>query len=93
MEGGGGLKGVPDIRSFIHIHAYITSKDIPPVLNATFPSQWAVVQSWDKYGGGGKAPRNIILCSMTYPIDPNLAPSGHHGIHIYVLSTEPYKDW
>ena len=92
-EGEGKGNSVPNLRSFIHIHAGITSEGLPPVPNADFPAQWAVVRSWDRSVGGVEAPRNIVLCSIPSLIDPDLAPDGHHVIHAYVPATEPYEDW
>jgi phytoene dehydrogenase-like protein len=82
--------GIPNLKSFIHIHAGIDATGLPPVPSATFPAQWAVVRDWDK---GVECPRNMVLCSMPSLIDPSLAPEGKHVLHAYVPATEPYEWW
>ena len=84
---------MPNIQYFIHIQAVITYKSLPPIPNANFPAQWAVVQSGDQFTGNAETPRNIVLCSMLYLIDPSLAPDRHYVIHVYVPVTETYDDW
>mmetsp|Transcript_30372 Transcript_30372/g.90568 ORF Transcript_30372/g.90568 Transcript_30372/m.90568 type:complete len:601 (-) Transcript_30372:415-2217(-) len=84
--------GIPNLRSFIHIHAGIDAAGLPPVPSADFPAQWAVVRDWDA-PGGVESPRNIVLCSMPSLIDPTLAPEGKHVLHAYVPATEPYEWW
>jgi phytoene dehydrogenase-like protein len=84
--------GVPDLKSFIHIHAGIDAAGLPEVPSADFPAQWAVVRDWD-VPEGVEAPRNIVLCSMPSLIDPSLAPEGKHVLHAYVPATEPYEWW
>jgi phytoene dehydrogenase-like protein len=82
--------GIPDLKSFIHIHAGIDASGLPEVPSADFPAQWAVVRDWDV---GVEAPRNIVLCSMPSLIDDTLAPEGKHVLHAYVPATEPYEWW
>jgi phytoene dehydrogenase-like protein len=84
--------GVPDLKSFIHIHAGIDAEGLPEKPGADFPAQWAVVRDWDA-PEGVEAPRNIVLCSMPSLIDPSLAPEGKHVLHAYVPATEPYEWW
>ena len=84
--------GVPNLKSFIHIHAGIDATGLPPVPSADFPAQWAVVRDWDA-PEGVESPRNIVLCSMPSLIDPSLAPKGKHVLHAYVPATEPYEWW
>ena len=84
--------GIPNLKSFIHIHAGIDAAGLPPVPSADFPAQWAVVRDWDA-PEGVEAPRNIVLCSMPSLIDPDLAPEGKHVLHAYVPATEPYDWW
>jgi phytoene dehydrogenase-like protein len=84
--------GVPDLKSFIHIHAGIDASGLPETPSADFPAQWAVVRNWDG-PEGVEDPRNIVLCSMPSLIDPSLAPEGKHVIHAYVPATEPYEWW
>lgn len=84
--------GVPDLKSFIHIHAGIDATGLPHEPSAAFPAQWAVVRDWDA-PEGVEAPRNIVLCSMPSLIDPSLAPEGKHVLHAYVPATEPYEWW
>lgn len=84
--------GIPNLKSFIHIHAGIDATGLPPVPSADFPAQWAVVRDWDAEEGV-ESPRNIVLCSMPSLIDPTLAPEGKHVLHAYVPATEPYEWW
>merc|ERR1712086_200785 len=84
--------GIPDLRSFIHIHAGIDASGLPTEASADFPTQWAVVRDWGA-PEGVESPRNIVLCSMPSLIDPTLAPEGKHVLHAYVPATEPYEDW
>jgi len=84
--------GIPNLKSFIHIHAGIDATGLPTVASADFPTQWAVIRTWD-HEEGVEAPRNIVLCSMPSLIDPTLAPDGKHVIHAYVPATEPYEWW
>ena len=85
-------EGIPDLKSFIHIHAGIDASGLPEKPSADFPAQWAVIQDWD-LPEGVEAPRNIVLCSMPSLIDPTLAPEGKHVLHAYVPATEPYEWW
>ena len=85
-------EGIPNLKSFIHIHAGIDAKGLPPTPSADFPAQWAVVRNWDG-PEGVEDPRNIVLCSMPSLIDPSLAPEGKHVLHAYVPATEPYEWW
>ncbi|GFH45309.1 carotenoid isomerase [Chaetoceros tenuissimus] len=84
--------GIPNLKSFIHIHAGIDATGLPPVPSADFPAQWAVVRDWEAEEGV-ESPRNIVLCSMPSLIDPTLAPEGKHVLHAYVPATEPYEWW
>jgi phytoene dehydrogenase-like protein len=84
--------GIPDLKSFIHLHAGIDAAGLPISAGADFPAQWAVITDWDMEDGV-EAPRNIVLCSMPSLIDPSLAPPGKHVIHAYVPATEPYEWW
>ncbi|VEU34799.1 unnamed protein product [Pseudo-nitzschia multistriata] len=84
--------GIPDLKSFIHIHAGIDATGLPTEASADFPTQWAVVRDWDA-PEGVESPRNIVLCSMPSLIDPSLAPEGKHVLHAYVPATEPYEWW
>jgi len=85
-------EGIPDLKSFIHIHAGIDATGLPEQPSADFPAQWAVIRDWD-LPEGVEAPRNIVLCSMPSLIDPTLAPEGKHVLHAYVPATEPYEWW
>jgi phytoene dehydrogenase-like protein len=84
--------GIPDLKSFIHLHAGIDATGLPATASADFPAQWAVIKDWD-LPDGVEAPRNIVLCSMPSLIDPTLAPPGKHVLHAYVPATEPYEWW
>eukprot|EP00594_Rhizosolenia_setigera_P008482 CAMPEP_0178963260 /NCGR_PEP_ID=MMETSP0789-20121207/14911_1 /TAXON_ID=3005 /ORGANISM="Rhizosolenia setigera, Strain CCMP 1694" /LENGTH=598 /DNA_ID=CAMNT_0020647681 /DNA_START=40 /DNA_END=1836 /DNA_ORIENTATION=- len=83
---------IPNLKSFIHIHAGIDAAGLPEEASADFPTQWAVVRDWDAEEGV-ESPRNIVLCSMPSLIDPTLAPEGKHVVHAYVPATEPYAWW
>lgn len=83
---------IPNLKSFIHIHAGIDASGLPSEASADFPAQWAVIRDWDA-PEGVEAPRNIVLCSMPSLIDPTMAPEGKHVIHAYVPATEPYSWW
>merc|ERR1719162_268863 len=84
--------GIPNLKSFIHIHAGIDATGLPTEASADFPAQWAVVRDWDG-PEGVESPRNIVLCSMPSLIDPTMAPENKHVIHAYVPATEPYSWW
>ena len=84
--------GIPNLKSFIHIHAGIDATGLPPLPSTDFPAQWAVVRDWDA-PEGVESPRNIVLCSMPSLLDPDLAPEGKHVLHAYVPATEPYEWW
>ena len=84
--------GIPDLKSFIHIHAGIDATGLPEQPSADFPAQWAVIRDWDG-PLGVEDPRNIVLCRMPSLIDPSLAPEGKHVLHAYVPATEPYEWW
>lgn len=66
---------IPNLNSFIHLHAGIDASGLPLIPSADFPAQWAVIKSWD-VKGVVEAPRNIVLCSMPSLLDPSLAPEG-----------------
>jgi len=83
---------IPNLKSFIHIHAGIDATGLPTEASADFPAQWAVIRDWDA-PEGVEAPRNIVLCSMPSLIDPTMAPENKHVIHAYVPATEPYSWW
>lgn len=84
--------GIPNLKSFIHIHAGIDATGLPQKASADFPAQWAVVRDWNA-PEGVESPRNMVLCSMPSLIDPTLAPEGKHVLHAYVPATEPYEWW
>ena len=83
---------IPNLKSFIHIHAGIDATGLPKEASADFPAQWAVIRDWDA-PEGVESPRNIVLCSMPSLIDPTMAPENNHVIHAYVPATEPYSWW
>lgn len=83
---------IPNLKSFIHLHAGIDATGLPTEASADFPAQWAVIRDWDA-PEGVEAPRNIVLCSMPSLIDSTMAPPNKHVIHAYVPATEPYSWW
>jgi phytoene dehydrogenase-like protein len=83
-ESGDKAGSIPNLNSFIHLHAGIDASGLPPKPSADFPAQWAVIKSWD-VEGGVEAPRNIVLCSMPSLLDPSLAPEGTVCCYIMMI--------
>ena len=44
------LSSTPRLASFIHLHAGIDAAGLPAKASKDFPTQWAVVQDWDREG-------------------------------------------
>ena len=84
------IKRLERCDSFLHLHVGIDAKGLPATPSASFPAQWASLESWER---GVEAPRNLVLVSMVSLLDPSMAPDGCHAIHAYVPATEPYQDW
>lgn len=74
-ESGNKEGSIPNLNSFIHLHAGIDASGLPTTPSADFPAQWAVIKSWE-VEGGVEAPRNIVLCSMPSLLDPGLVSEG-----------------
>jgi len=84
------IQGLERCASFLHLHVGINATGLPTTPSASFPAQWASLESWDR---GVDAPRNLVLVSMVSLLDPSLAPAGCQAIHAYVPATEPYAEW
>jgi phytoene dehydrogenase-like protein len=79
-------QATPECDSFMHLHLGIEAKGLPPNLAC----HYIVVNDWEK---GVTAPQNVVLVSIPSLLDPSLAPSGKHVIHVYTPGNEPYDLW
>jgi len=79
-------QATPECDSFMHLHLGIEAKGLPPNLAC----HYIVVNDWQK---GVTAPQNVVLVSIPSLLDPSLAPSGKHVIHVYTPGNEPYELW
>lgn len=76
----------PECDSFMHLHLGIDAQGLPPDLEC----HYVVVQDWE---AGITAPQNLVVVSIPSVLDPSLAPSGKHVIHVYTPGNEPYSLW
>lgn len=76
----------PQCESFMHLHLGINAENI----RSDLACHYIVVNDWDK---GVTAPQNVVLISIPSILDPSLAPSGKHTIHVYTPGNEPYSIW
>ena len=76
----------PECPSFLHLHLGIDGADLPPALAC----HYITVEDWER---GVDAPQNLIVMSIPTVLDPSLAPTGKHTIHVYTPATEPYALW
>jgi phytoene dehydrogenase-like protein len=76
----------PQCNSFMHLHLGIDTIDLPPDLEC----HYIVVNDWER---GVTAPQNVVAISIPSLLDPTLAPSGKHTLHVYTPATEPYSLW
>ena len=79
-------KETPECDSFMHLHLGIDATGLPEDLQC----HYIVVNDWQK---GVTAPQNVVVVSIPSVLDPSLAPSGKHTIHVYTPGNEPYKIW
>jgi phytoene dehydrogenase-like protein len=79
-------QATPECDSFMHLHLGIDAEGIRPDLAC----HYIVVNNWET---GVTAPQNVVLVSIPSLLDPSLAPSGKHVIHVYTPGNEPYDLW
>ncbi|MDJ0647827.1 MAG: NAD(P)/FAD-dependent oxidoreductase [Xenococcaceae cyanobacterium MO_188.B19] len=79
-------KETPECESFMHLHLGIDATGLPEDLQC----HYIVVNDWEK---GVTAPQNVVVVSIPSVLDPSLAPSGKHNIHVYTPGNEPYGIW
>jgi carotene isomerase len=79
-------QATPECDSFLHLHLGIDASNLPSDLAC----HYIVVNDWQK---GITAPQNVIVISIPSVLDPTLAPSGKHAIHVYTPGNEPYEFW
>ncbi len=79
-------QATPACESFMHLHLGIDAAGLPSDLAC----HYIIVNDWSQ---GVTAPQNVILVSIPSVLDPSLAPSGKHGIHVYTPGNEPYQLW
>ncbi|MEO1669577.1 MAG: NAD(P)/FAD-dependent oxidoreductase, partial [Cyanobacteria bacterium J06631_2] len=75
----------PECESFMHLHLGIDATGLEDL-----ECHYIVVNDWEL---GITAPQNVIVMSIPSVLDPSLAPSGKHGIHVYTPGNEPYEIW
>ncbi|MBE9158098.1 NAD(P)/FAD-dependent oxidoreductase [Nodosilinea sp. LEGE 06152] len=79
-------QATPECPSFLHLHLGIDGTGLPEDLAC----HYITVEDWAL---GIDAPQNLIVMSIPSVLDPSLAPSGKHAIHVYTPATEPYELW
>ncbi|HHP7230052.1 MAG TPA: phytoene desaturase family protein [Xenococcaceae cyanobacterium] len=79
-------KATPECDSFMHLHLGIDATGLP----ADLQCHYIVVNDWQQ---GVTAPQNVVVISLPSVLDPSLAPSGKHVIHVYTPGNEPYQIW
>jgi phytoene dehydrogenase-like protein len=79
-------QATPACDSFMHLHLGIDATDI----RSDLACHYIVVNDWNR---GITAAQNVILISIPSVLDPALAPSGKHVIHVYTPGNEPYDLW
>ena len=79
-------KATPECDSFMHLHLGIDATGLPTDLQC----HYIVVNDWQQ---GVNAPQNVVVVSIPSVLDPSLAPSGKHVIHVYTPGNEPYQIW
>ncbi|MCU0548876.1 MAG: NAD(P)/FAD-dependent oxidoreductase [Leptolyngbya sp. Prado105] len=78
-------KEIPQCDSFMHLHLGIEGQGLDHLA-----CHHIVVNDWDL---GIAAPQNVVLISIPSLLDPSLAPTGKHTIHVYTPGNEPYEIW
>jgi phytoene dehydrogenase-like protein len=76
----------PECDSFMHLHLGIDATGI----RSDLACHYIVVNDWAM---GIAAPQNVVVISIPSVLDPSLAPSGKHAIHVYTPGNEPYALW
>ena len=79
-------QATPECDSFMHLHLGIDAEGLPQNLAC----HYILVNDWEK---GITAPQNVVLVSIPSLLDPSLAPTGKHVIHVYTPGNEPYQIW
>lgn len=79
-------QATPECDSFMHLHLGIDAQG----LRSDLACHYIVVNDWEK---GVTAPQNVVLISIPSLLDPSLAPTGKHTIHVYTPGNEPYTLW
>jgi carotene isomerase len=79
-------KETPECNSFMHLHLGIDAEGLSPDLAC----HHLVVNDWER---GITAPQNVVAISIPSLLDPSLALSGKHVVHVYTPATEPYSLW
>ncbi|NMF65895.1 phytoene desaturase family protein [Brasilonema octagenarum] len=79
-------QATPECDSFMHLHLGIDAQG----LRSDLACHYIVVNNWEN---GVTAPQNVVLVSIPSVLDPSLAPSGKHVIHVYTPGSEPYEVW
>jgi carotene isomerase len=79
-------QATPECDSFMHLHLGINANNI----RADLACHYIFVKDWKL---GITAPQNVVLVSIPSLLDPSLAPSGKHVIHVYTPGNEPYALW
>ncbi|MBF2066282.1 MAG: NAD(P)/FAD-dependent oxidoreductase [Calothrix sp. C42_A2020_038] len=79
-------QATPECDSFMHLHLGINAENI----RTDLACHYIFVKDWEL---GITAPQNVVLVSIPSLLDPSLAPSGKHVIHVYTPGNEPYTLW
>ncbi len=75
----------PECESFMHLHLGIDATGL-----SDLECHYIVVNDWEQ---GVTAPQNVVVMSIPSVLDPSLAPTGKHAIHVYTPGNEPYQLW
>ena len=75
----------PECESFMHLHLGIDASGLEEL-----ECHYIVVNDWEQ---GVTASQNVVVISIPSVLDPSLAPSGKHAIHVYTPGNEPYQLW
>lgn len=75
----------PECESFMHLHLGIDATELKDL-----KCHYIVVNDWEQ---GVTAPQNVVVMSIPSVLDPSLAPTGKHAIHVYTPGNEPYQLW
>lgn len=78
-------QATPECDSFMHLHLGIDATGLDHLA-----CHYIVVNDWTQ---GIDTPQNLVLISIPSVLDPALAPSGKHTIHVYTPGNEPHHLW